>query len=72
MLEAMLERFQVVRARVEREDQSEGAERDLALLASFKQTDFSTPPAAKPIKLFLRCGAPPCMVSVAMLTSSDI
>ncbi len=36
------------------EDQSEARESDLALLPSFKQTDFSTPPAAVPIKLFLR------------------
>ncbi len=41
------------------EDQDEGREGDLALLASFKQTDFSTPPAAVPIKLFLRGGALP-------------
>ncbi len=45
------------------EDQDEGRESHLALLASFKQTDFSTPLAAGPIKLFVWGGASPRMTS---------
>ncbi len=44
-------------SKLRREDQSEARERTIfKLVSSFKQTDFSTPPAAVPIKLLLRGG----------------
>ncbi len=52
-----------VSSKLRREDQSEARESDLALLASFKQTDFSTPTTAKPIKLFVWGGASPRVTS---------
>ncbi len=44
-------------SKLRREDENEGRERIFKLVSSLKQTDFSTPPAAKPIKQLLWGGA---------------
>ncbi len=51
-------------SKLKREDQDEGRERTIfKLVSSFKQMEFSTPPAAKPIKLFVWGRASPRVTS---------
>ncbi len=58
-------------SKLRREDQSEARGNDLALLASVKQTDFSTPRRLDQSNC--SCGAEPRPRDfLAMLTSSDI